>query len=383
MRHKLWSEDKQQLVTSYLEQGKTYAEIAKLIGMSMDAVEKATRRYSLRKGKNSKYDPTEDSDVIKIKKSDIDYLAKQLGEKMYDNYKTIQLIEPKIVKNNQKREEVSILTLSDAHIGSYNTVFDGETGKRTITYNEEIFKQEIQTLQNSVVEIHGILSHSYNLKKLVIYVLGDILTNDRIYEGQEWEIEKIVGLQLWDGVNYFTKFFNNLLSVYENIEVVCVVGNHGRSQPLANSDNEPVENNWEYHLYRIWQKQFEDSKRIKIIVPNTRRYLHKVNGWNHLIEHGDSINGFSEQALIKQIKELYINTKFDLFQMGHVHTIKEIEISDKIIAKINGAWIEKDNYAFRKFKTYSIPKQWFFGCNEHRPETWSYKLDLRKKKYND
>jgi hypothetical protein len=88
----------------------------------------------------------------------------------------------------------------------------------------------------------------------------------------------------------------------------------------------------------------------------------------------------SEQALTKQIKELYINTEFDIFQMGHVHTIKEIEVSDKIIAKINGAWIEKDQYAFRKFKTYSVPKQWFFGCSRSRPETWSYKIDLRKKR---
>ena len=53
---------------------------------------------------------------------------------------------------------------------------------------------------------------------------------------------------------------------------------------------------------------------------------------------------------------------------------------DKITAKINGAWIEKDNYAFSKFKTYSVPKQWFYGCSKSRPITWSYKLDLRKKK---
>ena len=384
MKPTIWTKDKKELLAEYIREGKTYPEIARLMHLSVNSIEHTVHRYSLRKDPIEIVDdePEEEtiSPTIKIKKTDIDTLAKELGQRFYDGYKKITLTEPKVRRSTGTREEVSILTISDTHIGSYNTVFDGDTGKKIITYNEAIFKDELQVLQDSIIEIHGILSHSYSLKKLVIFVLGDILTNDRIFEGQEWEIEKTVGLQLWDGVNYFTKFFNNLLAVYDTIEIVGVVGNHGRSQPMKESDNEPVESNFEYHLYRIWQKQFEDSKRIKVIVPNTRRYLYNVNGWNHLIEHGDAIRGMAEQALIKQIKELYINTKFDIFQMGHIHSIKEIEISDRIIAKINGAWIEKDQYAFRKFKTYSVPKQWFFGCNEKRPETWAYKLDLRRKK---
>ena len=372
-----WSEDKQALVSAFLSQGLTYAQIGKKMNLSTKQVESATNRYGLRK-LVSDAEP-DASEVIKIRKTEIDTLGRLVGESMYKNYNQIKLTEPTSRKHEGVREEVSILTISDSHIGTFNTVFDSDAGRKITTYNEEIFKQELQTLQDSITEIHSILSHSYSLKKLVIFVLGDILTNDRIFEGQEWEIEKIVGLQLWDGVNYFSKFFNNLLAIYDTIEVVGVVGNHGRSQPLKNSDDEPVEQNFEYHLYRIWQKQFEGSKRIKIVVPNTRRFVYNVNGWNHLVEHGDSINGMSEQALTKQIKELYINTKFDVYQMGHVHSIKEIEISDKIIAKINGAWIPKDQYAFRKFKTYSIPKQWFFGCSKSRPETWSYKLSLLKK----
>ena len=382
-----WTKDKKELLAVYIAEGKSYPDIARLMHVSVNSIEHTVHRYSLRK------DPIEMSDgmaippdeeilspTIKIKKTDIDTLAKELGQRCYDNYKQIKLTEPKPVHIKGKREEVSILIISDAHIGSYNTVFDGDMGKKIVTYNEAIFKDELQVLQDSIIEIHGILSSSYSLKKLVIFVLGDILTNDRIFEGQEWEIEKTVGLQLWDAVNYFTKFFNNLLAVYDTIEVVGLVGNHGRSQPMKESDNEPVESNYEYHLYRIWQKQFESSKRIKVIVPNTRRFVYDVNGWKHLVEHGDSIKGMSEQSLIKQIKELYINTKFDVFSMGHIHSIKEIEISDRIIAKINGAFIEKDQYAFRKFKTYSVPKQWFYGCNKKRPETWSYKLDIRKKK---
>jgi hypothetical protein len=370
-----WTEDKLNLIKAYLVQGHSHQEIATILKLTYDQVGHAIQRYNLKEGL-SVIQNVGKEESRKIKKTEIDQLASSVGTELYKNYKKLPLDEPKVCQYKAKRDEVSILDLSDVHIGLKNEVFDGTSGKKLITYNEKIFKVELNNLQKSIFEIHEILSESYNLKKLVIFVTGDILTNDRIFPEQVFEIEKVVGLQLWDGVNYFTQFFTNLLKIYEEIEVVCVVGNHGRSQ--MESYDEPVENNFEYHLYKIWQKQFEDSKRIKIIVPTTRRYIHTVLGWKHLIEHGDSIRGFNETSIVKQIKELHLNVGgFDIFHMGHIHQIKEIEIADKVIVKINGAWIEKDNYAFRKFKTYSIPKQWFFGCNAKRPETWAYKIDLR------
>ena len=380
MKRNSWTDDKLKLVKAYLEQKLTIMQIAQKMNLSYKAVEHAIHMHGLRSQSEyvqSKEDIT--TEKIKLTRDAINTTACEIATQLYEQYKVVALREPTVKKNDCKREEVSILDLSDVHLGSLNTVIDGDTGKKLVTYNEEIFQQELQTLQDSITEIHEILSHSYNLKKLVIFVLGDILTNDRIFEGQIFEIEKVVGLQLWDGVNYFTQFFNNLLKLYETIEIVCVVGNHGRSQPMKDSDNEPVENNFEYHLYRIWEKQFAKSKRVKFFIAPGRRAFHDVNGWKHCVEHGDAIKGMSEQAVIKQVKELYINTKFDVFEMGHFHQIKEIEVSDQIIAKINGAWVAKDNYAFRKFKTYSVPKQWFYGCNKSRPETWSYKLDLRSK----
>ena len=369
-----WTRDKLELIKVHLASGCNLKEIAKNTNISYDAIKHAVVRYNLKEGLNtSKLFQKERG---KLKKDDITKLAKLIGENIYDNYKVVKLPEPKAIKCKGKREEMSILDLSDMHIGMDNKVFDSNTGKKITTYNMDIFKKQLTNLQNSMSEIHGILSHSYNLKELTILSLGDIITNDRIFEEQTFEIEKVVGLQIWDAVNYLTLFINNLLGIYEKITFVGVVGNHGRSNPTQY--NEPVENNFEYHLYRILQKQFEKNKRVNIIVPDTRRYIHNIYGWRHLIEHGDSMRGSTDTYILKTIKELTINVgNFDVFHFGHFHQIKEREIADKILVKQNGGWIEKDNYAFYKFKTYSVPKQHFFGCNEKRPETWGYKIDLR------
>ncbi len=369
-----WNDDKKALLQAYLNQGLTYAEIAKKLSLSYDQIKHAIRRYSL------KITDTESSLFVKpknqLKRDDVTQLARLIGEKLYENYKVIKLQEPNPIKTKGKREEISILDISDVHIGMINEVFDSDAGKKVITYNMDIFKNELENLQRSIFEIHSILSNSYKLKELVIFVLGDLITNDRIFPEQTFEIEKCVGLQVWDGVNYFTKFFNNLLKIYEKITIVCVVGNHGRSNPTHY--NEPVENNFEYFIYKTWEKQFANSKRINVVVPSTRRYIYKILNWRHLIEHGDSMRGTTDSYIEKQIKDLRINVGgFDVFHYGHFHKLKEREISDKVIVKQNGCWILKDDYGFRKFKNYSIPKQSFFGCNAKRAETWSYKLDLR------
>jgi hypothetical protein len=369
-----WTKDKLELVKVYLTQGYSYREIAKKMSLKYDQVRDAIRRYRLKTDVDLNLLFTKDKN--KLKKDDVTRLAHIIGEKLYENYKKVKLVEPKAISSRGKGEETSILDLSDIHIGMSNEVFDSSTGKRTITYNMDIFKQELNNLQQSIGEIYGILKNSYKLKKLVINLLGDIITNDRIFPEQSFEIEKVAGLQVFDAVTYLSLFINNLLKYYEKIEVVGVVGNHGRSNPTHY--NEPPQNNFEYFLYKMLQKQFEKSKRVTVIVPETRRYIHEICGWRHLLEHGDSFRGSTETYIKKQVEKLYLNIGgFDVIHYGHFHKLKDDEMADKVIIKQNGSWILKDNYAFKKYKTYSVPKQFFFGCNKKRPETWSYKIDLR------
>jgi len=369
-----WTRDKLELIKVYLSQGYNYGEIAKTLKLTYHQIEHAIRRYSLKEGLRDT--SLFNKPTSKLKREDIDKLARIIGEKLYENYHIIKLAEPTVIKSTGKKEEMSVLDLSDIHIGMINEVFDSTTGKKIVTYNMDIFKKELENLQQSIFDINGILRNSYNLKELTIFCLGDLITNDRIFKEQTLEIEKIVGLQVWDAINYFVKFFNNLLKIYEKITIVGVVGNHGRSLP--DSYEEPVENNFEYFIYKTWEKQFSDSKRINVIVPNTRRYIHKIYGWKHLLEHGDSMRGSTDSYIERQIKELSLNIGgFDCFHFGHFHKLKEREIADKVIVKQNGSWIEKDSYAFRKYKTYSAPKQFFFGCSPKRIETWNFKVDLR------
>lgn len=377
-----WTKEKRDKVIFALKFGATNEQLATEFKTTPKAIERMINNYGYGKYRKEAKVTTPASEILiqevkrkRVTRAEADQLIKYFGAQMYNQFQAVKLPEPKCKAFKDKPEEYSVLDISDVHVGMINQTYDNNTCKTVTTYNNQIFMEELGNLQQAISDIHAILSSSYSLKKIYINILGDIITNDRIFPEQVFEIEECVGRQMWRVIPAFAQFFINLLNIYEEVEVNCVVGNHGRSQFQY---EEPVENNFEYFVYKTWQKQFQDSKRIKINVPDSRRAVVKIGPWRHLLEHGDAIKGQSENSLEKQINDLYREMGgFDCMHIGHFHQLREREISDKVIVKQNGCWIWKDNYAFKHFKKYSVPRQHFFGCNKKRLETWNYKLDLR------
>jgi len=367
---KIWTEGEVNRLKLYYSDiyGHEIEDIAKALGRTYDSVEKKIKRLGL------KMNPVEKKSATGEIKTDT---LQILGAEIVKQFKPVSLESYKAKESKLGKEEASILNISDVHIGMINKVFDSESGKEIITYNHEILKSNIGKLVSGVFDIHKILSTAYNLRRLYINVLGDIITNDRIFPEQPFEIEKVVGLQVWDAVNYLIAFINEMKKLYQEITVTCVVGNHGRSMPEG-FYNEPTENNFEFFIYKVIEKQYEADKRVRVIVPSTRQYIIDIMGHKHLLEHGDAFRGTTDTYIEQQIKNLFVNVGyFDVLDMGHFHKLKERELSDKVLVKQNGGWILKDNWVRKVFKDYSLPGQWFYGCNEKRKNTWSFKLDFK------
>lgn len=380
MSNIVWTKEKEEQVITLLKQGHTKIKIAEIMNIPHKRLDMFMYRRGIRRSDHFK---PEDKTLFrkrnnKITHNEVNSLIKILGDKILSSFKSQKLKIPKYIKKTSSKEQNdSILLLSDIHRGMINKIYDGDKNKLKITYNEDIFYTYLRNLQSQIFTKHSTLSNVYKLDRITIFMLGDIVTNDRIFPEQTFEIEKCVGLQIWDIVGDMSIFFNNLLSIYKHIDVVCLVGNHGRSNKTHY--NEPVENNFEYFIYRIWKEQFKNNDRINIIVPETRRYLYKINKWRHLAEHGDSFSSCYRRSIDRQIKDMYMQTGgFDFFHSAHFHSTETRELKDGLIFNSNGCWIYKDSYAWNKYKTYSIPEQWFFGSSSNQKETWKYKLDLRR-----
>ncbi|MFX0084253.1 MAG: hypothetical protein ACFFAU_01165 [Candidatus Hodarchaeota archaeon] len=384
MTRKQWNKADTELLKK-LASRMTIREVAETLGRTYSSIEKKAHRLGIKfKEPEQNIIVSAEGEIpqtVKIKKEAFKKLVSLMGTNLLDSLAKREFEAQKVKLltkySKNKKDEESILVLSDMHLGMVNKVFDSTIGKRRETYNFEIYRNELKNLKTAIFQIHGLLSNAYNLRRLNIFLLGDIVTNDRIFSGQEFHIDRCVGDQIWDGVATIAQLIQELKLIYETIEVTGVVGNHGRTTDTYKTD-EPVENNFEYHLYKILEMIFAKDPRVKIVVPNTRQYIVTVAGWRHLLQHGDTFRGTTRNYMERQVKDLIVNVGgFDVLETAHVHSCEDSKVGEHIRVKQNGCWIEKDNYAFKVYKMYSVPEQHFYGCNKKRPETWAYKLDLR------
>lgn len=388
-----WTAKEVKLLKNLLESGKTLREVATLLGRPYNSVEHKSRELVI-----SRPEPPEVT-LLSAPPSDIrEALVSGKKLKPEEKQALLDVVYPDIAqglktnifpKNAPKfvkglREEEAVLILSDMHTGMKNEIYDPRTQRKIVTYDEAIRQEEMRDLRNSIFEIHDILSKAYNLKKLHILILGDMVTNDRIFDGQTFEIDRPCGVQLWDTARDLTNFINEMRTKFADIHIIGVVGNHGRSQ--AHYSEEPVENNFEYTMYRVIQDAFKGDPHIKMEVPNTRFYSTQILGHTIYMSHGDSFRGFSRGAVDKAARDLLatlvpdLPAGFDLYCVGHMHSSEKMDINEKSTILVNGSWIPRDQFGFKAFRRYSKPQQWFFGVSKGRPITWAYALDLKGQK---
>lgn len=339
---------------------------------TVNSIEHKMRNMLLSKPLNNNKGKDNSMDFILENK---DKLIKELRKNIFKDDKIKDLI--KIDKD--AHEEKCVLLMGDIHCGMINKIFDRNSGCEVVTYDTRIRQRETICLRNSIVEIKQLLSHSFTLNHLIIFNLGDIITNDRIFSGQGFHIDKCVGLQVMEMVTDLSNFISEMKKIFKKVTMVCMVGNHGRSNPDSNYD-EPLENNYEFLMYHMIKSIFDKDERVELIIPTTKFYIYKIYEHKYLITHGDLIRGFTRNSIERSLKDYVIanESDFDVLCMGHLHRIDKLSLSEHNLALINGSWIEKDNFGFKVARQYSKPQQIFFGVSRKRSMTWDFTIDLKE-----
>jgi hypothetical protein len=278
-----------------------------------------------------------------------------------------------------KLEESAVLLLSDIHIGKLNYFVEEGTGKSVLTYNSDMMVQEANRLVESVYRINQLLAGSYNIKKLYIFGLGDLIDNEIIVRGQRHFVDVGVGAQLMLGVKLMTDLLTSFLKEFDEIEAVFIGGNHGRL--TQHREMAPFYNNFDYLLGQMLAIAFKNEPRVKIITPESWFHTHKIFGWNYFLHHGNTVfswMGFPYYGLVRSGKSRRTEMDIDMECIGHFHRRMEVPISSRSITLVNGCWIEKDEFGWRQYGNLTKPEQYYFGVSEKRPRTWSWNIELLK-----
>ena len=235
MTLKIWTEEKIKQLSHLVVKGYTKKEISNFFNVTVPAVEHAISRYvSVKKGSKKHTNKVIVEEVRKY----VEHI-KETTKNYNDPYKKVKLVGP---WRGDRQSEDQILLLSDMHTGMINKA--PHTGE--VTYNQEIQEAELTELMRGIGRFHQLYAPSYNIETFYIFGLGDLITNDRIFEGQKSEITCGVGRQIQLAFQYVSDAIKRLLEIYPRVVYVNVVGNHGRTTSKYMSED--ATDNFEYLL---------------------------------------------------------------------------------------------------------------------------------------
>lgn len=256
------------------------------------------------------------------------------------------------------QNEEAVLLIGDVH-----------AGRRTVSYNLAKMVQRFERLAEDVNTILDIHRRAYNVDKLNIFMLGDMLQGENVLRQMMLEdLDATLVEQKKALVDGLEVFLGKVAS--KNWSIFGVMGNHGRlskpSSSLANHD---------YGLYEYLNLRYGD----RVVVPRKDYQVARVLGHGFLLTHGCNIRsylglpfyGVTARAL--RWKQSIPN--WDVLCMGHFHTLQELNFSGVPIF-MNGTFVSDDEYPVNTLGLVNDTRMWMFGVHPDRPVTWRYALDL-------
>ncbi len=285
--------------------------------------------------------------------------------------------KPRIPKpKTQYKEETSILLLSDFQLGSF---VDPNLTARLAYYNKEELKKRADLLIKKIYECVDIQRKAIPLRKLKINVLGDIVQGEDVFKGQGFSLDALMMEQVFQlGDEVLDRIFLPLAELYEDIEIFCVPGNHGKAGGKHGTQSRQT--NWDYIVYWLWKQRLQNIKHVKFYISAPPFLIYELYpGQNHALIHGQqarSYMGYPYYGIDRMYKKLTTLSGLVIHFLyhGHHHQPHTGEVAiGEIIG--NGSFEGGSCYSVNDLLTANKPEQFFFGMNEHG-KTWEYKLRL-------
>jgi hypothetical protein len=282
-----------------------------------------------------------------------------------------------------KGEEVAIVTCADWQLG-----------RITPDYNIEIAEQRIKQYAEKIRTITDIHRADHPVKKAHVWLLGDIVDGEQIFPGHPYELDSsLVDQVVTNGSRILRNFLYELLSYFQEVRVIGVVGNHGRIgrvgafHPDTNADR---------MLYLVTREYFKAAgeKRIAWEIPRAHKgdrgwyHVDLVGNYRSLLVHGDQFRGgnsyaglpffsFSKKALFW--RDMGVLGDMDPFQdiwCGHWHRVARVPVGSMVV-RVCGTPMSTDPWSIETLSASARPAQVLAYCEPHDGRiTAEYEVNL-------
>jgi hypothetical protein len=274
--------------------------------------------------------------------------------------------------------EVAIAVLSDFQLA-----------KKTPTYTSEICEKRVQEYADKVELLTKIQRADHPVRELRVYLLGDLVEGEMIFPGQAHRIDASLFRQvLVDGPRILSGFVRRMLTIFERVHVVGVIGNHGAIGGLVRRESHP-ETNADSMLMEVVRMMLEGEKRLTWAPNMTSGERHwyavdRVGEKAFLLFHGDQVKGgfagFPWYGFSKKVMGWSMGAipeRFDYALSGHFHTPVRMLIGNVRLWG-NGSTESSNTFAAEMLAAQGKPSQWLLYCHPRQGVTAEYEVHLTR-----
>lgn len=218
-------------------------------------------------------------------------------------------------------------------------------------FNEEIAKKRSALWFEKVVTLPREYVNGVHLEGLIIPATGDLFTGEIHAELTESNYERVLQTVLTAQEPIIAGMEMLDREYAGNVEVDCVVGNHGR-MALKSVFKGRVYDNFEWLFWSVIRDRLQDrGSRVVINVSTSMDMNVPIYGRNHLLTHGDQFKGgsgisgaFAPLSLgshRKAKRQAAAHMEMETMILGHLHQLINIPG-----VKMGGTLKGMDEYAF-------------------------------------
>lgn len=291
--------------------------------------------------------------------------------------RTIPPVPKPATDKRRKGEEIAVPLVSDLQLG-----------KVTPDYNSAVAEERMETYAQKIISLTRRQRSDHPVKKATVCFLGDVIEGEAIFPGQSYLVDSGLYRQITvDGPRIVCNFLRTLLTEFESVHVVWVIGNHGRIGGRGARLEHDPETNGDRMLGRICQALLANEPRLTWQIPDGKGERNwysvaEVGNYKALCIHGDQIrghSGFPWYGLGKKVNGWAsgaIPERFNDVFMGHWHQRALIPLNKRNVY-VNGSTESYNTYAQENLAAMSDPSQWLLYVHPEKGRvTSTYGVDL-------
>lgn len=249
---------------------------------------------------------------------------------------------------------------------------DWQLAKVTPSYSSDVCATRIKTLADKVRTLTEIQRADHPVKDCRVYLIGDLVEGELIFPGQAHRTDASLFRQVMlGGPRILGGFLREMLTIFEQVHVVGVIGNHGSLGGRARKDYHP-ESNADAMMYEATRLNLETEQRLTWgpnFIEGERNWyaVDVVQGKRIFIFHGDQVKGgfagFPWYGFGKKLLGWDRLYDFEYAISGHFHTPVRGFYSG-IVHWGNGSTESDNTYAAENLAAAGDPCQWLLFMAE-------------------